>query len=113
MSENSPPESSSDPQSPTEPTEPAALRFSSMTPQAYWRTNIICVVSLLVVWFLVSYGCGILWVDRLDQIRTPGGGIKLGFWFAQQGSIFVFVLLIAFYVVFMNRLDAKYIGKKS
>jgi putative solute:sodium symporter small subunit len=91
----------------------ASLQFGSMTPQAYWRTNIICVLSLLVVWFLVSYGCGILWADKLDEMRTPGGGIKLGFWFAQQGSIFVFVVLIAFYVWFMNRLDAKFNGKKG
>ena len=83
-----------------------------MSPQAYWRRNIICVLCLLVVWFLVSYGCGILWADKLDASTTPGGGVKLGFWFAQQGSIFVFVLLIGIYVLFMNRLDAKFQGSK-
>lgn len=69
----------------------------------YWRKNITCVLWLLAVWFVVSYGCGILFVDQLNEIRL--GGFKLGFWFAQQGSIFVFVLLIAFYVWYMLRLD--------
>ena len=87
------------------------LRFGGISPEAYWKKNIICVLSLLVVWFLVSYGCGILWADKLDEMRTPGGGVKLGFWFAQQGSIFVFVALIAFYVWYMNKLDAKFFGK--
>ncbi len=57
------------------------------------------------MWFLVSYGCGILWVDKLDETTIPGTGFKLGFWFAQQGSIYVFVVLIAIYVVVMNKLD--------
>ena len=82
----------------TEKEKPA--RF---THEHYWRANLKCVGILLVIWFLVSYGCGILWVDALDNIRI--GGFKLGFWFAQQGSIYVFVLLIAFYVWYMNRLD--------
>ncbi len=92
--------------------DPGPLRFGGMSPKQYWRWNIICVLALLVVWFLVSYGCGILWADALDKHRTPGGGVKLGFWWAQQGSIYVFVLLIGIYVLFMNRLDAKYRGKK-
>jgi len=92
--------------------EPGSLRFGGMSPKQYWRRNIICVLALLVVWFVVSYGCGILWADELDKQRTPGGGVKLGFWWAQQGSIYVFVLLIGIYVLFMNRLDAKYRGKK-
>ena len=74
----------------------------------YWKKNIRCVLILLSIWFIVSYGCGILFVDELDQIRIPGTGFKLGFWFAQQGSIFVFVLLIGAYVWYMNRLDAEY-----
>lgn len=69
----------------------------------YWRKNLQYVGSLLVVWFVVSYGFGILLADRLDQIQV--GGFKLGFWFAQQGSIYVFVILIAVYVWLMNRLD--------
>lgn len=71
--------------------------------ERYWKANLKCVGILLSIWFLVSYGCGVLWVDQLDQIRI--GGFKLGFWFAQQGSIYVFVVLIAFYVWYMNRLD--------
>ena len=72
----------------------------------YWRKNLRILVALLTVWFVVSYGCGILFVDELDRVHL--GGFKLGFWFAQQGSIYVFVLLILVYVVLMNRLDRKY-----
>ena len=60
----------------------------------------------LTIWFIVSYGCGILFVDALNEIRV--GGFKLGFWFAQQGSIYVFVVLIFVYVSWMNKLDKKY-----
>ena len=73
---------------------------------AYWRENLRYLVILLSVWFFVSFGCGILLVDYLNQYRI--GGTKLGFWFAQQGSIYVFVLLIFVYVWLMNRLDRKY-----
>ena len=72
----------------------------------YWRTNLRYVAILLLIWFAVSYGAGILFKDALDTIRI--GGFKLGFWFAQQGSIFVFVILIFVYVYLMNRLDRKY-----
>ena len=72
----------------------------------YWRTNLKYLVILLFIWFLVSYGFGILWVDQLNTIQW--GGFKLGFWFAQQGSIYVFVILIFIYVRLMNRLDKKY-----
>jgi putative solute:sodium symporter small subunit len=61
---------------------------------------------LLAVWFIASFGFGILWSDTLDEIKI--GGFKLGFWFAQQGSIYIFVLLIFIYVLLMNRLDKKY-----
>jgi putative solute:sodium symporter small subunit len=74
--------------------------------QQYWRQNLIYLASLLAVWFIVSYGAGILLVDWLDQFRL--GGFKLGFWFAQQGSIYVFVVLIFIYVWLMNRLDRKF-----
>lgn len=74
--------------------------------QMYWRRNLQYVGVLLAIWFAVSYGCGILFVDQLDTIRM--GGFKLGFWFAQQGSIYVFVALIFVYVFLMNRLDRKY-----
>jgi putative solute:sodium symporter small subunit len=69
----------------------------------YWRTNVRYLLILLTIWFAVSYGCGVLFADALDRIRI--GGFKLGFWFAQQGSIYVFVVLIFVYVWLMNRLD--------
>ncbi|MEZ4811275.1 MAG: DUF4212 domain-containing protein [Allomuricauda sp.] len=72
----------------------------------YWRENLKYVAILLVIWFLVSYGFGIVWVDQLNTIRL--GGFKLGFWFAQQGAIYVFVVLIFVYVRLMNKLDKKY-----
>ncbi len=72
----------------------------------YWKTNLRYLGVLLGVWFLVSYGFGILFVEQLDRIRI--GGFKLGFWFAQQGSIYVFVVLIFAYVILMNRLDRAY-----
>lgn len=72
----------------------------------YWRTNLKYLAVLLSIWFVVSYGFGILLVDRLDTIRV--GGFRLGFWFAQQGSIYVFVVLIFVYVRLMNRLDKRY-----
>ena len=72
----------------------------------YWHTNLRYVGILLAIWFAVSYGAGILFKENLDSIRI--GGFKLGFWFAQQGSIFVFVILIFVYVYLMNRLDRKY-----
>ena len=71
--------------------------------QQYWRSNLRYLAVLLAIWFLVSYGFGILLVEQLDRIRI--GGFKLGFWFAQQGSIYVFVILIFVYVFLMNRLD--------
>ncbi|MEN8374230.1 MAG: DUF4212 domain-containing protein [Gemmatimonadota bacterium] len=75
---------------------------------AYWRRNLRYVGALLVVWFAVSYGAGILFVEQLDRIRIPGTGFPLGFWFAQQGSIYVFVVLIFIYVRLMNRLDREF-----
>lgn len=72
----------------------------------YWKRNITYLVILLSIWFLVSFGFGIIWADELNQIRL--GGYKLGFWFAQQGSIFCFVLIIFVYVQLMNKLDRKF-----
>ena len=77
----------------------------------YWKSNLKIVLSLLVVWFLASFGFGIIWSDTLDNIQI--GGFKLGFWFAQQGSIFVFVILIFIYVFLLNRLDKKHFSKSS
>ncbi|MCB0460404.1 MAG: DUF4212 domain-containing protein [Flavobacteriaceae bacterium] len=73
---------------------------------AYWKENLRYLVILLTIWFVVSYGAGILFKDALNSIRL--GGFKLGFWFAQQGSIYVFVILIFVYVRLMNKLDKKY-----
>ena len=73
---------------------------------AYWKENLRYLVILLVIWFVASYGCGILFKDALDNFKL--GGFKLGFWFAQQGSIYVFVILIFVYVKLMNKLDKKY-----
>lgn len=72
----------------------------------YWRTNLLYLGSLLAIWYAVSYAAGILFVDQLDRIRI--GGFGLGFWFAQQGSIYVFLALIVLYVWLMNRLDRRY-----
>ncbi len=76
--------------------------------RAYWRKNLTYLAVLLGVWFIVSYGCGILFADQLDAYRLPGTGFKVGFWFAQQGSIYVFVVLIFVYVWLMNRLDRRH-----
>ena len=73
---------------------------------AYWRENIRILLSLLVIWFVVSFGCGILFVDQLDQFEFFG--FPLGFWFAQQGAIYTFLILIFVYIGMMNRLDKKY-----
>ena len=72
----------------------------------YWKTNLKYLIILLSIWFIVSFGFGILFVDELNSIRM--GGFKLGFWFAQQGSIFVFVILIFVYIKLMNNLDNQY-----
>ncbi|MDX2506394.1 MAG: DUF4212 domain-containing protein [Gammaproteobacteria bacterium] len=80
-----------------------------MTPdkrEAYWKANIRILVGCLTVWFIVSFGFGILLVEVLNNIQI--GGFKLGFWFAQQGSIFVFLILIFFYAWRMNKLDREY-----
>ena len=71
----------------------------------YWKSNLKIVISLLIIWFVSSFGFGILFSDYLDQFQL--GGFKLGFWFAQQGSIYVFVILIFLYVWLMKRLDKR------
>ena len=72
----------------------------------YWRANLKILIILLSIWFMVSFGFGIIFSDFLDQYKI--GGFKLGFWFAQQGSIYLFVVLIFIYVHLMNKLDKKY-----
>ena len=69
----------------------------------YWKKNIRYIIILLSLWFIVSFGCGILFVEQLNTIQI--GGFKLGFWFAQQGSIFGFVDIIFTYIYLMNKLD--------
>jgi len=72
----------------------------------YWRENIQLLVKLLVVWFVASFGCGILFVEELNQFSFFG--MQLGFWFAQQGSIYVFIVLIFTYVVRMKKIEQRY-----
>ena len=79
--------------------------------QNYWRSNLKILSILLSIWFIVSFGFGIIWSDSLDQLQI--GGFKLGFWFAQQGSIYFFVILIFIYIYLMNRLDKKYKDKSE
>lgn len=73
---------------------------------AYWQSNLRLVAVLLAIWFLVSYLFGILLVDQMNAIQI--GGYKLGFWFAQQGSIYVFVVLVYVYTIKMNKLDKEH-----
>ena len=73
---------------------------------AYWKANLRLIGLCLTIWFIVSYVCGILLVDQLNNIQL--GGYKLGFWFAQQGSIYVFVALIFFYAWRMGKIDRQF-----
>ena len=72
----------------------------------YWKRNLLYLVILLSIWCLCSYGAGIIWKDSLDSVRF--GGFKLGFWFAQQGAMYIFCILIFVYVWLMNKLDKEY-----
>ena len=74
----------------------------------YWRHNLRLLAVLLLLWALVSFGAGILWAERLNRWTLPGTGFPLGFWFAQQGAIYTFVLIIVVYVVLANRLDRRF-----
>ncbi|MCX8027610.1 MAG: DUF4212 domain-containing protein [Thermodesulfovibrionales bacterium] len=74
--------------------------------ESYWKENLFLILVLLSIWFTVSYLFGIIFADQLDSIRFFG--FPLGFWFANQGSIMIFVVLIAVYVRLMNKLDEKY-----
>ena len=80
--------------------------MSSDKAKAYWKANLRLVLGCLAVWFVVSFLFGILMVDVLNTIQI--GGYKLGFWFAQQGSIYTFVALVFFYASKMNKLDRKF-----
>jgi putative solute:sodium symporter small subunit len=80
--------------------------LSETNRRAYWRQNLTIVAALLSVWFVVSFVVSIIFVDSLNDIRI--GSFRLGFWMAQQGSLYVFVVLIFVYVWLMNRLDRAY-----
>lgn len=73
---------------------------------AYWRENIRLLISLMVIWFVVSFGAGILFRPFLDQFHL--GGFPLGFWFAQQGAVYFFMALIFFYAWKMKKIERKY-----
>jgi putative solute:sodium symporter small subunit len=80
--------------------------LSEKSAQEYWRRNKLLMLKLGLIWLFVSFGCGILFVDFLNQYRV--GGYKLGFWFAQQGSIYVFILLTFYYSYAMGKLDKEF-----
>ncbi|MFL2625664.1 MAG: DUF4212 domain-containing protein [Flavobacteriaceae bacterium] len=79
--------------------------------QTYWKKNLLYLSILLLLWFAVSFGAGILFVDKLNSIKL--GGFKLGFWFAQQGAIYTFVILIFVYIYLMNKLDNQFVKKQN
>jgi len=81
-------------------------KVSGQRATEYWRRNKILMFKLMTIWFVVSFGFGILLVDELNQIRI--GGYKLGFWFAQQGSIYTFIALVFYYVRAMHKLDQEF-----
>ncbi|GAA5648395.1 MULTISPECIES: DUF4212 domain-containing protein [Vibrio] len=74
--------------------------------KAYWSKNVKLMTMLMVIWFVVSFGCGILFVDELNQFQL--GGYKLGFWFAQQGSIYAFLVIIFYYAWKMRQIDREF-----
>ena len=86
--------------------ETRTARDAAANAQAYWRANLKVIGLLLGIWFVVSFGFGILLVEPLNTIRFFG--FKLGFWWAQQGSIYVFVVLIVVYVFWMHRIDQRF-----
>ena len=101
MSHQMPPEDA------TGPARPARLNPAlQQSLKRYWRSNLKIMMVLLAVWAVAGLGCGVLFADALNAYRL--GGYPLGFWFAQQGSIIVFVLLILIYSLLLNRLDARH-----
>ncbi|GAB4527755.1 MAG: hypothetical protein Tsb0020_45150 [Haliangiales bacterium] len=87
---------------------PAALAAEL---RRYWRLNVTLMIGLLIIWALASLGCGVLFADQLNQFKL--GGYPLGFWFAQQGSILIFVVLILTYAIALNYLDAQHHEKRD
>ena len=72
----------------------------------YWKENVLLIIKLLIVWFVISFGCGILFVEQLNLIEI--NGVKLGFFMAQQGAIYLFIILIIIYIKKMSQIDKKY-----
>ena len=87
------------------------MRLMNKKNNKYWKANLKIVFSLLVIWFISSFGFGIIFSDFLDEFKI--GGFKLGFWFAQQGSIYIFVALVFIYVWLMSRLDKTFSEKED
>ena len=72
----------------------------------YWKENVFLIIKLLIIWFVISFGCGILFVEQLNLIKI--NGVKLGFFMAQQGAIYLFIILIIIYIKKMSQIDKKY-----
>jgi putative solute:sodium symporter small subunit len=92
----------------TPPPSSAKTEAEAAALKRYWRANVTIMAVLLTIWAIVGLGCGILFADVLNAYNLPGTGYPLGFWFAQQGSIMVFVLIILTYCILLNRLDNKH-----
>lgn len=92
------------------PTPTLDTAKASAALRSYWRTNLVIMSVLLLLWAFFGLGCGVLWADWLNQFMLPGTGYPLGFWFAQQGSIIAFVCLILAYALIMNRMDQRHIA---
>ena len=103
-----PPDASAPAATSPDAASPAAPDARVERARAYWRQNLRLVGVLLAIWALVSFGAGILWAEQLNRWTLPGTGFPLGFWFAQQGAIYAFLLVIVVYVVLANRLDRRF-----
>ncbi len=86
--------------------KPARVVLTLEKRKAYWRANKMLIGTLLAIWAIVTFGCSILWVEWLNQFKFMG--LPLGFWFAQQGSIVIFVVMLFFYAWRMDKLDRRY-----
>ncbi|MEO0476328.1 MAG: DUF4212 domain-containing protein [Planctomycetota bacterium] len=89
-----------------DPPTPAPSEAEAAALKRYWRANVLIMTVLLTIWAIVGLGCGILFADKLNAVQL--GGYPLGFWFAQQGSIMTFVVIILVYCILLNRLDNKH-----
>jgi len=95
-----------EPEVPEDGEAPRSAAGRRRDPRGWWRANLRLIAGLLSIWALVSYGLGIVFVEPLNRFRL--GGFPLGFWFAQQGAIYTFVVLIAIYAVAMDRIDRRF-----